>query len=458
MKVIRFASLPLIWALAATMHAQSYKVLVYFNGKPSTPEPGLIAQSRGGYLLTTAADQLTDRLGVAFRVTTSGTLTILHQFDATEGIMPPGGLTLGTNGRFYGTTMFGGTNNSGSIFEMTPDGIVKILHQFAGAGDGNPQAPPIQSLSGDFYGTTYGNDRRPNVDPGTIYKINSSGNYTLLHTFASQEGANPLAPLVQDATNYWFYGTAVHGGSNLKGTIFRLSHSGEFEVLYKFDFDHGRFPVALIQANDGNFYGMTRAGGRYDAGVIFRMTPNHQVTVLHNFTGGSDGQAPVGGFLQGSDGFLYGTTCEGGTSAEGVLFRISTTGKFTVLHNFDLSTGACPVTLMQHTNGFLYGEASGGGFFNNVTYGGVFYRYDLGLPPFVTYLPSYGRVGTQVDILGEGFRTYSQVFFNGVRAQIITVQPTYMRVVVPHGATSGWITVTTTKGTLKSNKKFLVRP
>jgi hypothetical protein len=129
-----------------------------------------------------------------------------------------------------------------------------------------------------------------------------------------------------------------------------------------------------------------------------------------------------------------------------------------VLHNFEQSTGSGPVALMQHTNGFLYGETNGGGVFNKVIYSGVFFRYDLGLSPFVSYLPTYGRVGMPVDILGSGFTTYSQAFFNGVRAQIITVSPTYMRVVVPHGATSGWITVTTTRGILKSNKKFIVRP
>ena len=134
--------------------------------------------------------------------------------------------------------------------------------------------------------------------------------------------------------------------------------------------------------------------------------------------------------------------------------------KFTVLHNFEQSTGSNPIALIQHTNGFLYGDTFSGGLRNR----GVFYRFDLGLPPFVTYLPSYGRVGMTVDILGEGFTAYSQVFFNGVRAQITTVEPTYMRVVVPDGATSGWITVTTTKGNTQEQQEIsgsaldLVRP
>jgi hypothetical protein len=116
--------------------------------------------------------------------------------------------------------------------------------------------------------------------------------------------------------------------------------------------------------------------------------------------------------------------------------------------------GANPVALIQHTNGFLYGFTEQGGEGGN----GVFYRLDIGQAPFVTYLSSYGRVGMTVQILGQYFTSDSEVFFNGVPAEVTEVEPTYMRVVVPDGATSGFITVTTAKGTLKSDKVFLVRP
>ena len=76
----------------------------------------------------------------------------------------------------------------------------------------------------------------------------------------------------------------------------------------------------------------------------------------------------------------------------------------------------------------------------------------------ITYLSTYGRVGTTVQILGEGFTADSTVSFNGVPARFTEVYPTYLRAVVPGGATSGPITVTTPSGTLTSNKVFLVRP
>jgi uncharacterized repeat protein (TIGR03803 family) len=453
MKIIRFASLALICVLAATLHAQSYKVLYTFSYRPSGAQ-GVIAQNRGGSLLTTALDTGANDRGVVFRVTTSGAVTVLHQFKATEGAVPQGGVTLGTNGQFYGTTSYGpllgdGSSSAGAIFEMTPAGTVKILHEFTGGNDGSiPTTAPIQSLAGQFYGTTPG---LGTFTSGTVYRINQDGGgFNTLHVFSGADGSGPW-PVVQ-STNDWFYGTAVQGGTHNEGVIFRISSSGKFEALYNFDGTHGAFPDGgLIQANDGNFYGATSQGGAYSQGVLFRMTPTHQVTVLRNFTGGSDGTSPHA-LIEGSDGYLYGISDTPNAFGGGFLFRISTSGEFTVLHNFERATGWNPVAVTQHTNGLLYGDTYNGG-----SYGlGVFYRYDLGLPPFVTYLPSWGSPGLPVDILGSGFTTYSQAFFNGVRAQIITVSPNYMRVVVPHGATSGWITVTTSKGTLKSNKKFIV--
>ena len=453
MKLHQLMGTALLCALAGSAHAQ-YKVMAYFNGKPGDPiEPALIAQGRGGYLFTTTPDQSTDLRGVAFKVGTSGAVTVLHEFDPATGILPSSGLTLGRDGLFYGTTYAGGPNRAGSVFKMTQDGVVTTLHEFAGGDEGSPQAALIQSLHGEFYGTTYGDDSHP----GAVFKIDSFGTYTLLHTFTGQDGANPLAAMVQ-GTDFWIYGTTERGGTNDLGTLFRVSPAGEFQHLFDFDWN-GAGPVELIQANDGNFYGITYYGGKYDQGVVYKMTPDHQVTVIHDFTGGADGMQPLGGLLQASDGNLYGTTVEGGTNGFGTIFRISTSGaNFEVLHNFKMSSGAGGVTMMQHTNGYLYGETGGGGQFNGTVYSGVFFRFNAGLTPFITFLNAYGNVGETVQILGEDFASDSQVFFNGVPAQVTQVQPTFMKVVVPSGATTGPITVTTSIGTLTSNKAFVVRP
>ena len=224
-----------------------------------------------------------------------------------------------------------------------------------------------------------------------------------------------------------------------------------------FDGTNGKLPFAgLIEANDGNFYGVTAHGGSSNKGVLFRMTPDGVLTVLHNFTGGSDGARPMGGLVQASDGNLYGTGKYGGKNGMGVLFRATLTGDVVPLHDFDYLTGAVPGALLQHTNGIVYGTTLDGG----VGAGnGAFYSFDLGLPPFVTYLPTYGRAGAEVLILGQGFTDTSQVFFNGTPATFkIGTYSTSMKTTVPAGATTGPITVTTANGTLTSNKVFIVQP
>jgi hypothetical protein len=131
-------------------------------------------------------------------------------------------------------------------------------------------------------------------------------------------------------------------------------------------------------------------------------------------------------------------------------------GDVSPLHIFVPATGTGALSaLFQHTNGKLYGIATRDGEFGN----GVFFSLDAGLPPFVTYLPTYGRAGAPVEILGQGFTAGSVVSFNGTpAASPDVVSSTYLRVVVPSGATTGPITVTTSTGTLTSNKVFVVHP
>jgi hypothetical protein len=111
------------------------------------------------------------------------------------------------------------------------------------------------------------------------------------------------------------------------------------------------------------------------------------------------------------------------------------------------------VTPIQHTNGILYGDTLLGGDLNNT---GVFYALNLGLKPFVSLLPTSGKVGATVEILGQGFTGTEAVSFNGTAAKFTVVSNTYMTAVVPTGATTGLVTVTAPKATLQSNKKFRV--
>jgi uncharacterized repeat protein (TIGR03803 family) len=212
-----------------------------------------------------------------------------------------------------------------------------------------------------------------------------------------------------------------------------------------------------MQGSDGNFYGTTFAGGTYGRGMVFKLTPQGSLTVLHNFPDPNypnDGCVPFAGLVEATDGNFYGVVYQGGTAGWGVIFRISPTGAYSILHNFE-STNQHPfATPMQHTNGKIYGLTQWGG-----TNGlGVVYSLDVGLAPFVKTLPTSGKVGKVVGILGGGLTGTSAVSFNGTPATFTVVSDTYLKGTVPSGATTGFVTVTTPGGTLTSNQEFRIKP
>ncbi|MGC1373603.1 MAG: choice-of-anchor tandem repeat GloVer-containing protein [Candidatus Sulfotelmatobacter sp.] len=185
-------------------HRCPCSVLVLYNlgskrGDPSQPTySGIVAQGRDGNLYSTAPGGGAKSGGAVFKVTPAGTLSVLYSFTGggSDGFAPMGGLTLGTDGNFYGTTFEGGESNLGTVFKITSTGRLTTLYTFTGIGDGStPQAPPIQGTDGNFYGTTTG---------GTVYELTPSGNLTTLYTFDT--GGSPTTPLVE-GTDGNFYGT-----------------------------------------------------------------------------------------------------------------------------------------------------------------------------------------------------------------------------------------------------------
>jgi uncharacterized repeat protein (TIGR03803 family) len=213
-----------------------------------------------------------------------------------------------------------------------------------------------------------------------------------------------------------------------------------------------------VQASDGNFYGTTDGGGTLDGGVVFKLTPSKVLTVLYNFNakpGSTDGKIPDAGLVQATDGNLYGVTDGGGTGGFGTLFKITTAGVYTILHHAVLMTGSIPqTTLTQHTNGKIYGEANSGGA-NGL---GALFALDVALKPFISEMPTVGRVAKAVGILGSGFTGTTSVKFNGTTAPFTVVSDTYLTTAVPTGATTGFLTAVTPSGTLRSNLKFRVTP
>jgi uncharacterized repeat protein (TIGR03803 family) len=251
-----------------------------------------------------------------------------------------------------------------------------------------------------------------------------------------------------------------------------------YTVLHTFDGYDGTNPSIIgapVQADDGNFYGTTDGSISSGSGIIYKMTPTGTETVLYTLNGTTDGEFPTSGLTLASDGNLYGVVYLGGTGTDcksardntcGTLFRVTPTGTFSVVHDFDFKTGANPYDKpFQSTNGIFYGETTGGGTGTDpscpkgVNVGcGVFYSWSAGLPAFVSTITFMGKVGSLVEILGQGFTSATTVSFNGAPATATVVSGTYLHTTVPAGATTGFITVTTSGGTLTSNRQFIVTP
>lgn len=174
---------------------------------------------------------------------------------------------------------------------------------------------------GNLYGTT--RNGGPS-DAGTVFKLEPTGNFTLLHSFeGAADGSSPESDLVMDTAGN-LYGTASEGGSFGGGTVFRLDDSGNnFTVLRHLAGDDGVNPLAgLVIDSEGNLYGTTVLGGAGDFGTVFKLDPSGNWAVLHSFNG-YDGAGPRAGLLLDAAGNLYGTTYQGGSRGGGTLFKLS---------------------------------------------------------------------------------------------------------------------------------------
>jgi uncharacterized repeat protein (TIGR03803 family) len=447
--------------------AQTFKSLVTFNGTDGDfPTASLVQGSDGNFYGATAGGG-TNNSGTVFKITPAGKLNTVHNFcDATKctdgGV--PDQLLLATDGNFYGTTHQGGTNTSGTVFQLTPKGKLTTLYSFCSqpnCADGAlPIAGLVQARDGNFYGTTvYGGNRSAcnGNGCGTVFTITSKGKLTTLHNFAGTDGSFAYAGLIQ-ARDGNFYGTTYNGGANGPGTVFKITPAGKLITLYSFcsqsSCTDGSGPMGgLVQATNGNFYGTTFFGGTNGAGTVFEITPEGKLTSIFSFDN-TDGSSPVAGLVQATDEMFYGTTSYGGANAYGTAFKITSAGMLITLHSFcslpNCADGAYPYAgLVQATDGTFYGATDG----QSVNDGTVF-SLAVGLGPFVHTIPSSGKVGQAVMILGNNLKGTTRVTFNGTAATFTLVSGSEIKTFVPSGATTGFVRVTAPKKTLKSNVIF----
>lgn len=419
-----------------------------------------VAQGRNGDMYTTS--ELGGTIdGTLFSFTPAGAVNIVE--DTSFGYFTLSGATLGADGDLYGTDQDGGTGTCGTsacgrVYKVSATGTLTVLHNFVGTDGQDPHAAPILGTNGKYYGTTPSSAAGSGIS--TAYSVTSSGTFTLLHTFAYAEGQDVYGGLVQGSDGN-LYGVSAIGGANGDGTVFKMTTSGVVTVLHSFDGTDGNGSYwPLIQASDGNYYGVTYIGGANNEGVIFKITASGTYTVLHSLNNANgDGQSPNSSLVQGTDSKLYGVTGQGPAGVSGTIFSITTTGTFKLLHTFSGTDGANPSTpLIQNTNGTFYGATTNGGTVTICDGGcGVIYSLNTGAKAFITLQSTSGNVGSKVGIIGQGFTAASVVKFNGVAATSVTrTGTTYLTATVPAGATNGFVTVTTGTSTLTSTVKYTV--
>jgi uncharacterized repeat protein (TIGR03803 family) len=245
---------------------------------------------------------------------------------------------LGVDGNYYGTTRDGGngpacvdTGDCGNVFKTTPSGATTTIYNFCSqpnCTDGIlPTAALVQGTDGNFYGST----TELNGIPATIFKLTPKGTLTTLYTFPVPWTG--VSPLIQ-GTDGSFYGTIPNGGNYGYGMAFKITSSGSFTTLHSFCANFGctdgSGPGGLVQGIDGNFYGTTSEGGENasgtNGGTIFSLSPTGLYNVLYNFCSQSncaDGTNPSAPLIQGTNGNFYGLT-SGGNLNRGTIYSLAT--------------------------------------------------------------------------------------------------------------------------------------
>jgi len=375
----------LVICALGSARAQTFTLLYTFTGGSDGRGPfgGVILDGAGNlYGTTTEGGNLACSLGcgTVFKVDTSGNETVLYSFAGTgagDGEYPNATLLRDTQGNLYGTTESGGAFGYGTVFKLSAAGAETVLHSFTGTGgDGKF---PFGGVARDGQGNLYGTTNTGGVfGVGTVFRVDATGNETVLYSFTGtgSDGKSPYAGVVRDAQGN-LYGTTESGGTSNVGTVFKVDATGTETILYSFTVTggDGAEPMSgLVRDAQGNLYGTTNAGGvgvGGGNGVVFKVDKTGREKVLFRFPGtGADGIRPHG-VVRDAQGNLYGTTVFHGAFGWGTVFKLSPTGKQTVLYNFNggNADGGDPYAgVVLDGQGNIYGATSAGA----IGYGTVF--------------------------------------------------------------------------------------
>jgi hypothetical protein len=245
------------------------------------------------------------------------------------------------------------------------------------------------------------------------------------------------------ATDGNYYGSSITASKNAT-YVYQITPSGSLTKLLSLT-----HPVAayLLQSGDGNLYGITGPVKSQPA-TIFKLTLSGRYTLLHTFPRLDSGGAML---IEGSDGKLYGA---GDGEYGSYLYSITTGGQFNVLYEMNAADGQCPCTLVQGSDGTIYGTAQAYG----ATGAGTIFALNAGLPKpaprALQFSPLSGAAGTKIRIWGQNLLSASVEFYGAPATEVSNSGPNYVWATVPKGATTGPIKITTPGGTSTTPAKF----
>jgi uncharacterized repeat protein (TIGR03803 family) len=300
-------------------------------------------------------------------------LNVAHSFQGPAGFHPYGNLLLASDGNLYGTCYDGGTYGSCTIFKYEPStGIYTDVYSFDIVHGDYPKSGVVEGPNGKLYGAATAGG----AGGGVIYCYDmNTGTYSALYNFASLTGSVPYGNPILHSDGK-LYGMTTSGGLYSSGVIYSYDiASGLYTDEYDFDGATGSNPKgSLIEITDGTVFGVTSSGGANGAGVLFSFTPSEDVfTKLVDFSA-ADGSIPQGTLMQASDGLLYGLTSGGGVNGSGVLFSYNMSSHvYTNHYNFNMADGSMPLGSLLQFGNKLCGTTSAGG-----TSGvGVMFNFEL---------------------------------------------------------------------------------
>jgi len=358
----------LVFGVAASHPAQAvtFKTLYDFTGASDGgyPYTSLIRDSTGNLYGTTYTGGASGN-GTVFKLSKTSKETVVYSFTGgADGGSPLVGVIRDAAGNLYGTTELGGSIGVGTVYKVSKGGKETVLYSFTGGTDGcYPVGGLLRDSAGNLYGTA---EECGPFGVGTIFKLSKSGTFTLLYGFGgAPDGAYPaFTTLLRDKTGT-IYGVTEEGGVDNSGTVYELHKNGKVKVLYSFTGGTDGCDIFgnPIMDKAGNFYGTANACGSGHVGIVWKVSRTGKETILHTFQGGSsDGAEPVGGVLLDAKGNLYGTTYQGGSANLGTVYELSKKGTLTLLHTFSGPDGDYLYSgVIQDSTGSLYGTSLYGG-------------------------------------------------------------------------------------------------